>query len=133
MIDEDKKLNKLFETLRRFSQPRTELLSEILKKLNEPKVSPYFYKEFFKRKSFLTFASMVVSVFLLVIFSGSFGSPKDPFANSQTAHAQIIQEVDRVVEQGFAGELEILAAEDALASEIEPDNYVGNLENDFLP
>lgn len=136
MDEEQKKIDRIFAALRRFSQPRPELLRQILNQTEEPVRSPYFWGNFIQRRSFLTFSAMAVVVFLLVVFGNEFSPSHDPFANSKTAHAQIIKEMDRVIESGFAGELEILAAEDALAAEVEADDYVdnlNNLENDLLP
>ena len=79
---------------------------------------------------------MTMAILVLGIFGRDFGTSGDPFANSQTLHAQIIREVDKVIESGFVGELEILAAEDALAAEIEVNDFLfdlNNLENELLP
>lgn len=136
MENEDKKLNKVFAVLQRVSKPRPELLRQILTDLNKPVPSPYFLTDFIKRRSFLSFSAMAVAVLFLVVFGRNLGTTGDPFADSQTVHAQIIREVDKVIESGFAGELEILAAEDALAAEVEADDFLqglNSLENDLLP
>ena len=78
---------------------------------------------------------MTMAVLFLVVFGQNLGPAGDPFADSQSVHAQIIREVDKVIESGFAGELEILAAEDALAAEIGTDDFLqdlNSLENELL-
>ncbi|HQF40709.1 MAG TPA: hypothetical protein PLY95_00060 [Candidatus Paceibacterota bacterium] len=135
MENEEKKLNKMFAVLRQVSRPRPELLRRILADLNKPVSSPFFFTDFIKRRSFLSFSVMTMAVLFLVVFGQNLGPAGDPFADSQSVHAQIIREVDKVIESGFAGELEILAAEDALAAEIGTDDFLqdlNSLENELL-
>lgn len=136
MEEEEKKINKIFAILQQASKPRQAVLRGVFSELDKPISSPYFFVDLAKRRSFLSFSVMMVGVVLLMIWGGSLGENHDPFANSQTVHAQIIREVDRVIETGFAGELEILAAEDALAAEVGVDDFLNDLsdlENELLP